>query len=71
MTGDSPADAGAVSEHTPGALLMHIGPAPWNLYHHLGDIDPGPDHGLGPTRCDDAGVHIDPGVRVDKVLITF
>jgi hypothetical protein len=26
VTGDSPADAGAVSEHTPGALLMHIGP---------------------------------------------
>jgi hypothetical protein len=50
------------------------GPAPWNPCHHLGDIDavvPGPDHGLEPTRRDDAGVHIDPGVRVDKGLITF
>ena len=47
------------------------GPAPWNPCHHLGDIDavvPGPDHGLEPTRRDDAGVHIDPGVRIDKVL---
>ena len=26
VTGDSPAEAGAVSEHTLGALLMHIGP---------------------------------------------
>ena len=50
------------------------GPAPWNPCHHLGDIDavvPGPDHGLEPTRRDDAGVQIDPGVRVDKGLITF
>src|SRR6267378_416273 len=50
------------------------GPAPWNPCHHLGDIDavvPGPGHGLEPTRRDDADVHIDPGVRVDKGLITF
>jgi hypothetical protein len=50
------------------------GPAPSNPCHHLGDIDavvPRPDHGLEPTRRDDAGVHIDPGVRVDKGLITF
>ena len=50
------------------------GPAPWNPCHHLGDIDavvPEPDHGLEPTHRDDAGVHIDPGVRVDKGLTTF
>src|SRR5882724_7409601 len=50
------------------------GPAPWNPCPHLGDIDavvPGPGHGLEPTRRDDARVHIDPGVRVDKGLITF
>jgi hypothetical protein len=33
VTGDSPAEAGAVSEHTPGALLMHIGLAPWTPCH--------------------------------------
>src|SRR6476660_4624474 len=50
------------------------GPAPWNPCHHLGDIDavvPGSDHGLEPTRRDDAGVHIEPSVRVAKGLITF
>ena len=74
VTGDSPADAGAVSERTTGALLMHIGPGavesvqPSRRYRCC---SPRPDHGLEPTRRDDAGVHIDPGVRVDKGLITF
>ena len=53
---------------------MHIGPGavesvqPSRRYRCC---SPRPDHGLEPTRRDDAGVHIDPGVRVDKGLITF
>jgi len=34
-------------------------------------VVPGVDQRLQPTRHDDAGVHIDLGVRVDKCLVTF
>ena len=49
------------------ADLVHL-----NLHHQqVVAAVPGIDQRLQPTRRDDAGVHIDPGVRVDKVLITF
>jgi hypothetical protein len=48
------------------ADLVHL-----NLhYQQIVAVVPGIDQRLQPTRRDDAGVHIDPGVRVDKVPIT-
>ena len=45
-----------------------------HLHHQVGDAGtagPGFNQRLQPSGGDHAGVHVDPGARIDKSLITF